>query len=153
MSSEFPSHIRPAAHSPLVRNLEQNSSDLLKAGFYLAQDGIHQASLLLTELERLGKQSSNMLFRFTQFQTDLRHTAKSLAQEATQDSVEVVTHVIHSLGEIARSAVSEIREVIQAGEGLAKDLPTGVNFKPPFQQRQSKRSKEPTIIPITIQDN
>lgn len=154
MSSEYPPQIRPIAHSPLVRSLEQNSNDLLRAGFYLAQDSLHQTSVLLTEFERLGKHAGELIFRFEQFQTDLRQTAKSNAHEITQDTVEVLTSAIHGLGQIARSAVEEVREVIQAGEGLAKELPTpNVNFPNPFQQRQIKRNKESTIIPITIQDN
>jgi hypothetical protein len=120
----------------------------------LLQDSLHQSSILLTEIERLGKQTGELIFRFEQFQSDLRQAVKSNAHEITQDTVEVLTSAIHGFGQIARSAVEEVREVVQAGEGLAKDLPTPkVNFANPFQQRQVKRNKESTIIPITIQDN
>jgi hypothetical protein len=123
----------------------------------LVIEALQQTARVLKSAEELGKQVNGLTEKLADQHQDLRHGARLRVQELVQDSVEICAEMIHGLGKVIRTGLDEASEIRQHSEKLQDSLRESWQDLPnPFRTRtvqKSTRSKEPTIIPISIQDN
>lgn len=121
----------------------------------VAIESLDQTQRVLDQTELLAKRLVGIKQRVDKFSDESRQVFKQQACEIGRDGAEVATELIRQAGLVARAAVDEAREVSQSAESLLKDLlEPALELPNPFRQKAGrKKGKEPTIIPISIQDN
>jgi len=121
----------------------------------VAITSLDQSQRVLDQADLLAKRLVSIKHRVDKFSDESRQVFKQQACELSRDGAEIATELIHQAGQVARAAVDEIRDIGQSTESLLKDLLEPALVLPnPFRQKAGrKKSKEPTIIPISIQDN
>lgn len=139
--------------NPLVKGVENFILDIVHATGNVASESIEATQKTIYQMEELGKTIPGFLDNMEHAQHEFRATFKGAAKEATQDVIDVLEGVIHGAGQVVKTALSEVEDIAKAAEELQKDIFGSLTLDLFKKSRASQRSKEPTIIPITIQDN
>ena len=142
--------------SPRTHGLENFLLHLIDASTHLSIEALEHTQQVLDQLEKLGHRLATMKHHVDRFSDESRHTLKQQAMDTCKDVTEIGLECVKGSGQILKAAFDELHELGQSGEGLFKHiLEPSLAFANPFRQKQSgrKKSKEPTIIPISIQDN
>ena len=123
----------------------------------LLVEALEQTARVLRRGEELGKQLNVLVGKGVEHRQDLRHNARLHVKDAVQDGVEICTEIIQGVGKVIRTGLDEAIEIRQYSEKLQHSLQDSWQDLPnPFRAKtaqKTSRSKEPTIIPISIQDN
>ena len=139
-----------------VGQLERFALAVVDASSNVAIDTLDQAQKVLDHADLLAKRLVTIKHRSDRFADESRQVFKQQALEVSRDVAELSIEAVRQAGSVVRAALEEVREIGQSGESLLKELlePT-LELPNPFRQRPKagKKSKEPTIIPISIQDN
>lgn len=147
---------KTAARSPLVGKLELLVLSLVDASAQVALETLDQTQKVLDQDDLLARRLVEIKHKSDKFADASRQTLKQQALELCRDGGEVGTELVRQVGTVLRSALDEAREIGASCESLLKDLlEPALDLPNPFRQKTkaSARSKEPTIIPISIQDN
>ncbi|PIQ24737.1 hypothetical protein COW36_23465 [bacterium (Candidatus Blackallbacteria) CG17_big_fil_post_rev_8_21_14_2_50_48_46] len=141
---------------PFQREIETTIRQSLHQGADLVIDALEQTSRIIKRGEELGQQINLLFHKFEEQHQDFRHTGKLLLKESIQDGVELCAELIQGIGQVARAALDETEEVAKRSEVLGGSVrETFQDLPNPFRSRTMRKpkGKEPTIIPISIQDN
>jgi hypothetical protein len=142
--------------NPLFQGVEA----VLEQGMQLTADllieGLGQTTRVLNRSEELGRQVGNLMQKLGDAHQETRHTTQMLLKESIQDGVTLCNEFIHGMGQVARSAIHEVEEIGKQGQTIGGSVrDTFQDLPNPFRTRSARKpkGKEPTIIPISIQDN
>lgn len=118
-------------------------------------ESLDQTQKVLDHAEVLGKRLVSLKQKVDRFSDESRQIFKQQAFEVCRDGAEIGSELVRQTSQVVRTALDEIRDASQNTEALLKDLiEPALELPNPFRQRVTrKKSKEPTIIPISIQDN
>ena len=120
-------------------------------------ESLDQTSRVVQRTEELGRQVRGLMNKMTDHHQDFRQHNRLRVQETLQDGVEICTEIIHGLGQVIRTGLDEASEIQQHSEQLRHRFSDSWQELPnPFRSRatqKTSRTKAPTIIPISIQDN
>lgn len=142
-------------HTAIVDRIEGFALAAVDATANVAISSLDQTQRVLDQTELLAKRLVQIKQRVEHFGDSSRQVFKQQALEICRDGAEIASELVHQAGQVARTAVNEFRDVGQNAETLLKDLlEPALELPNPFRQKASrKKAKEPTIIPISIQDN
>lgn len=150
MKSDKPSH------TPVVDQLEAFAIAVVDATSHVAIETLDQTQKALDHAELLARRLVSIKQRVDRFSDDSRQTFKQQALEICRDGSEIGSEAVRAVAQVARTVLEEAREIGSSGEALLKELfEPALDLPNPFRKRPAarKKSKEPTIIPISIQDN
>lgn len=120
----------------------------------VAIEALDHTQKVLDHAEVLGKRLVTLKGKLDRFSDESRQVFKQQAFDICRDGSEIGSEVVRQTGLVVRTALDEAREIGQNAESLLKELlEPALELPNPFRQRARKKSKEPTIIPISIQDN
>lgn len=149
-----------ARTASLLNPLFQGVENVLEQGMQLTADllieSLDQTTRVLNRSEDLGRQVGNLLHKLRDAHQDARHTTQMLLKESIQDGVILCNEFIQGMGQVARSAIHEVEEISKQGQTIGGSVrDTFQDLPNPFRTRSARKpkGKEPTIIPISIQDN
>lgn len=143
-----------ASDKALGRQFEVASLNLIDAVANISIEALEQTQKVLDHSESLARRLVEMKSRVDHFAKISRTEFKQQALDSCRDFTEVGTEVIKSLGKVAQVSLTELKEFGLSGESLLKEV-VGPVLDLNLGRRKSaaRKSKEATIIPISIQDN
>jgi hypothetical protein len=142
--------------TPFLHELETAFEQSMHLGADLMIGALDQTSRVLNRAEDLGRQLKGLLGKLEDAHQDARQTSKMLVKESIQDGVMLCNEFIQGIGQVAHSAMHELEEIGKQSETIGGSVRDSFQDLPnPFRTRAVRKSKgkEPTIIPISIQDN
>lgn len=142
--------------SPLFQGIETAVEQSMQLTADLVIEGLDQTSRVLKRSEELGRQIGQLLQKLGDAHQDTRHTTQMLLKESIQDGVILCNEFIQGMGQVARSAIHEAEEIGRQSQTIGGSVRDSFQDLPnPFRTRSARKpkGKEPTIIPISIQDN
>lgn len=146
-----------SSHTPVVDHLEAIAIAVVDASSHVAIEVLDQTQKTLDHAELLARRLVNIKQRVDKFSDESRQIFKQQALEICRDSSEIGSEAVRQAAQVIRTLVDETREIGTSSESLLKDLiEPALELPNPFRKHQAnarKKSKEPTIIPISIQDN
>ena len=143
-----------ARQAALVDFFEAFALAAVDASSHVAIEALDHTQKVLDHAEVLGKRLVSIKHKLDRFSDESRQVFKQQAFDICRDGAEIGSELVRQTGQVVRTALEEVREVGQNTESLLKELlEPALELPNPFRQRARKKSKEPTIIPISIQDN
>lgn len=142
--------------NPLFQGVETVLEEGMQLTASLLIEGLDQTARVLNRSEELGRQVGLLLQKLGDAHQDTRQTTQMLLKESIQDGVILCNEFIQGVGQVARSAIHEVEEIGKQGQTIGGSMRDSFQDLPnPFRTRSARkpRGKEPTIIPISIQDN
>lgn len=118
--------------------------------------GLTQTQLVLDHAEILAKRVVNLERRASRLLDESRQRLKNQALDWSRDFTEVEIEMVRGTGQVLKTVVDELQDLKQSGSELFKEmLEPQMDLPNPFRKKSAprKHGKEPTIIPISIQDN
>lgn len=149
MKQDSPSQV------PLVDTVETVALAIVDGSSRVAIHALDQTQKVLDHAELLSKRLVLLKYKLDRFGDESRQMFKQQAFDSCRDAAEIASEAVKQCGQVLRTVLEEAKELGQHGESLVKDLlEPALELPNPFrQQGQRKKAKEPTIIPISIQDN
>lgn len=149
-----------AASDPAFSSWQQKIESMVCQVSHLSADllidAIEQTSRVLRHTEQLGEQIIELLHKLEKERQAFRHFNKTAFKEIIHDSVEIASDVIQGVVQITHSVLDEAIEIGRRGKQLREHVQDSFQeLSHPLKYRSMRKSqsKEPTIIPISIQDN
>lgn len=118
----------------------------------LTIDALDRTQQVLDQVESLARRLNTYKHNLDEFTVSARKHAKIELLSLCHDSVDIGTESVRGLGKVLHAALDEMQDLREQSQSVFKDTfePHLVN---PFRKVQKAPQKEPTIIPISIQDN
>lgn len=160
MMTHHPKHAADPGLSSPFSAWQREVEGVVRQSFHLTADllidALDQTARVLRRSEQLGEQVLDLLRKIEVQRQDFRHSTKAVLQETIHDSVEICSEVIQGVVQVMHAALDEAAEIGRRSERLGGHVRDSLQDLPnPFKNRSARKSqgKEPTIIPISIQDN
>lgn len=139
--------------SALFSGLEQGciqGFDFLSHVSISALDHTHE---VLDHTEKFARRLAGVKENLDKYTEEQRLVLKQQLMAACRDSVELGTEAIHSVAKLLHLVLEETQELQRNSDEVWKEFKTDLEIPNPFRTKPSTVAKQPTIIPISIQDN
>lgn len=144
------------ARAAVIGSIEALALAAIDASSHVAIEALEHTQKVLDHTELLARRLVALKQKSDKFADESRQVLKQQLLEICRDGAEVGGEAVKQAGTVARAALDEMRELGLNSESLLKELlEPALELPNPFRQRSqaARKSKEPTIIPISIQDN
>lgn len=139
-----------------IKHVEALLLSVLDTSAQLVIGGLTHTQHVLDHAEMLAKRLVNLERRASRLLDESRHLLKNQALDWSRDLTEVEIEMVRGTGQVLKTVVDELQELKHSGSELFQDiLEPALDLPNPFRPKAAlrKNGKEPTIIPISIQDN
>lgn len=142
------------AFNPVINYAESLFLALFNSSAHLAIEAMDNTQQVLDQVDLLARRLNEYKQHLDEFGAQSRKHLKLELLSLCHDSTELGIEAVKGGAQVLRAALDELQDLQEQGKLVFKDvLEPNLDFSNPFRKTQKSSRKEPTIIPISIQEN
>ena len=139
---------------PFIGSIESLFLAVIDASTHVSIEAIESSHKVIDQAERLSQRFEQLKQQRKNQSSAQRIWRKEKSIEACRDFADIGSEAVKGLAQVFRTAHEELQELGQQSDEIIKGwVEPALSFSNPFRQGRTKKKNEPTIIPISIQDN
>lgn len=139
---------------PLIDAVEKFFLAIIDSGTSIGIEALESTHQIIDQVEKLNQRLDQVRQQRKNQAMTRRIWRKEKSLEICRDFSEIGSESVKGLAQIFRTAHEELQDLGQQSDELMKGwVEPALSFSNPFRQAPRTKKNEPTIIPISIQDN